>query len=148
MVCPTTVNWFALRKLRPAPPTIRFKPDETSVAIGCKLEPAPRPRPPNIPFAEWMKHPDNPRSTDDRNIMVLIAVPSLSLTLLNGVFKNFAGAPAWSTTGEGFAFNIPFEKHTIGLVDRAGNAVQRVREPNQSPAPLCDATDLIGRGID
>ena len=123
-------------------------PDETSVAIGCKLGPAPRPRPPNISMAEWMGHPDNPRSTDDRNIMVLIAVPSLSLTLLDGVFKDFAGTPAWSTAGEGFAFTIPFERHTVGWVDRAANEVRRVREPNQSPVPICDATELIGRGID
>ena len=45
-------------------------------------------------YGQTAAHPDNPRSADDRNIMVLIAVPSLSLTLLDGVFKDFAGTPA------------------------------------------------------
>jgi hypothetical protein len=94
-----------------------------------------------------MKHPDNPRRTDYRNIMAVIDVPTMSLRVLDGVFDNFASRPVWSTEGDGFIFSIPFEKKTLAWADRAGTEIHRVRAPNQSPTPLSDATELLGRGI-
>jgi len=123
-------------------------PDESIVAIGCDLASAPPPRPPGMPYQEWLGHPDNPRRTDYRNVMVLIDVHSMSTRVLNGVFDNFASAPAWSTSGEGFVFSIPFERNTCAWVDRRGEEIIRIRVPRRSPTPLCDATELVGRGID
>jgi hypothetical protein len=123
-------------------------PDGTAIAVGCSLAPAPKPRPPHIAMGEWIRHPDNPRSTDNRNIMAMISVPSLSVTLLEGVFDNFATTAAWSSSSDGFAFAIPFEKNTCGWADRTDNEIRRVRVPPRSPTPLCDVSELLGRGID
>jgi hypothetical protein len=127
-------------------------PDTTTVAIGCSLAPAPRPRPPNVPFVEWIRHPDNPRSTDRRNVMVLIAVPSLAVSLLGGDFDDSASRPAWATTGKWFAFSIPFENR-LAWAEREGKEINRVKFTGRAPrplplTPLYDATDLVGRGID
>jgi hypothetical protein len=103
-----------------------------------------------MPFQDWLRHPDNSRSDDSRNILVLIEVASLSVHQLQGTFENFASTPAWSATGDGFAFSIPFE-NTLAWVDRSGTEVRRVRAPKRGRhvlTPLCDATVLIGSGID
>ncbi len=123
-------------------------PDGTTVAIGCMMAAAPKPKPPEIAFADWMRHPDNVHSSDDRWMVVLIAMPSLTVTVLDGFFKGGIGKLAWTATGDGFIFLIPFQRNSYAWVDSTTRAIQRVKGPLQSPVPLCDATSLLGRGID
>lgn len=123
-------------------------PDGTVVAMGCQMAAAPKPRPPEIAFADWIRHPDNVRSSDRRCVVVLIAVPSLTVTVLEAFFDGGIGRPAWSATGEGFTFLIPFKRNLFAWVDAKSRAIHQVKGPLQSPVPLCDATALLGRGID
>ncbi len=123
-------------------------PDGTVVAMGCSMAPAPKPKPPEIEFADWIRHPDNPRSSDRRYVVVLIAVPSLSVTVLEGFFEGGISRPTWSATGEGFIFDITFKRNSFAWVDGKTRAIQRFKGPLQSPLPLCDATALLGRGIE
>ncbi len=123
-------------------------PDGTVVAMGCLMAPAPKPPPPEIAFADWIRHPDNPRSSDRRYVLVLIAVPSLTVRVLEGFVEGGISKPAWSATGEGFVFSIPFKRNFFAWVDAKTRATHRIKGPLQSPVPLCDATALLGRGID
>ncbi len=123
-------------------------PDGTVVAMACMMAQAPKPKPAEIAFADWIRHPDNPRSSDRRYVVVLIAVPSLSVTVLEGFVEGGISRPAWSATGEGFVFLIPFERNSFAWVDVKTTAIQRFKGPLQSPVPLCDATAILGRGID
>lgn len=123
-------------------------PDGTVVAMGCMMAPAPKPRPPEIAFADWIRHPDNIHSSDRRCVVVLIAVPSMTVTVLEDFFEGGIGKPAWSAAGEGFTFLIAFKRNLFAWVDSKTRAIQRVKGPLQSPVPLCDATPLLGRGID
>lgn len=123
-------------------------PDGTVIAMGCMIAPAPKPKPPEIAFADWIRHPDNTHSSDRRHVVVLIAVPSLKVTTLDGFFEGGIGSPAWSATGEGFTFLIAFKRNLYAWGDCDTGMIREVKGPLQSPVPLCDATALLGRGID
>lgn len=123
-------------------------PDGAVVAVGCEMASAPKPRPHDIAFVDWIRHPDNVRSSDRRWVLVLVAVPSMTVTVLKDFFEGGIGKLAWSSTGDGFVFDIAFKRNTFAWIDRASGTIRRVKGPNQSPVPLCDATELLGRGID
>jgi hypothetical protein len=75
-------------------------------------------------------------------------MPSLTVTVLEGFFEGDIGKVAWSATGEGFTFLIPFKRNLFAWVDGTTRAVHEVKGPLQSPVPLCDASALLGQGID
>lgn len=121
-------------------------PDGSLVAIGCQLRAAPKPRPPDIPFIEWLDHPDNQRSQDFRNVMTIIDLATLAVSVIAEPFDNFATRPAWASVGGGFAFCIPFES-VLACVDVAGGQLTRIGSAATDFVPKIDATDLLGAGI-
>lgn len=128
-------------------PFAETSPDGTMIAIVCQMAPAPKPKPPAMSFADWIRHPDNQRSTDYRSVLALLSATSLELTVLEHIFDELVGRPAWSANGEAVVFWIR-GRNMFAWVDVKTGKVTRVRGPNQSPVPLCDATDLIGQGIE
>lgn len=128
-------------------PFAETSPQGTMVAIVCKMASAPKPKPPGMSFADWIRHPDNQRSTDYRSVLVLLSAGSLELTVVYPIFDDLVGRPAWSANGDAVVFWIR-GRNMFAWTDVTTGNVTRVRGPNQSPVPLCDATDLMGHGIE
>jgi hypothetical protein len=121
-------------------------PNGSLVAIGWELRAAPIPRPLDIPFGAWLRHPDNQRSEDHRNVMTIIDLANLALSVIAEPLDNFATRPAWASAGGGFAFCIPFEAR-IAWVDLATGRLTRIGTTATDFVPMIDATDLVGAGI-
>lgn len=128
-------------------PFAETSPNGTMVAIVCQMASAPKPKPPDMSVADWIRHPDNQRSTDYRSVLVLLSTSSLDLTVVEPIFDELVGRPAWSANEDAVVFWIR-GRNMFAWVDVTMGKVTRVRGPNQSPVPLCDATDLIGQGIE
>jgi hypothetical protein len=119
-------------------------PDGSSIAIGCALAAAPKPRPPDVPLDEWLARLHDGRPLDDRNVMVFISAGDWTARIVTESFGNFAGLPAWTDDGAALTFAIPFENRVAWVAAEHPRRLDRVRTRLD---PLLDATELVGRGI-
>jgi hypothetical protein len=121
-------------------------PDGTLIAISGELRAAPASCPAGMPMTEWRRHPAAQRSRDDRNVMAIISLPAADATIIGKPFRNFATAPAWTSTGDALTFSIPFECQ-LAWADLSRTTLTRLGASTDSFVPLTDATALLGEGI-